>query len=50
MDYKVRQLKKDEDKILEVFLYEAIFIPERVEPPPKDIINHPDLYIYFRFW
>ena len=46
MDYKIRQLKKDEDKILEVFLYEAIFIPEGVEPPPKDIINHPDLNIY----
>lgn len=46
MDYKIRQLKKDEDKILEVFLYEAIFIPEGVEPQPKDIINHPDLNIY----
>ena len=46
MDYKIRKLRKDEDKILEVFLYEAIFIPEGVEPPPKDIINHPDLNIY----
>ena len=46
MDYKIRKLRKGEDKILEVFLYEAIFIPEEVEPPPKDIINHPDLNIY----
>ncbi len=46
MDYKIRKLKKDEFRILEIFLYEAIFIPEGVEPPPKDIINHPDLNIY----
>jgi len=43
---KIRKLKKDEVRILEIFLYEAIFIPEGVEPPPKDIINHPDLNIY----
>lgn len=46
MDYKIRKLKKDEVRILEIFLYETIFIPEGVEPPPKDIINHPDLNIY----
>ena len=46
MDYKIRKLKRDEVRILEIFLYEAIFIPEGVEPPPKDIINHPDLNIY----
>lgn len=46
MDYKIRKLKKDEVRILEIFLYEAIFILEGVEPPPKDIINHPDLNIY----
>ena len=46
MDYKIRKLKKDEVRILEIFLYEAIFISEVVEPPPKDIINHPDLNIY----
>ena len=46
MDYKIRKLKKDEIRILEIFLYEAIFIPEGVEPPQKDIINHPDLNIY----
>lgn len=46
MDYKIRKLKRDEVRILEIFLYEAIFIPEGVEPLPKDIINHPDLNIY----
>lgn len=28
------------------FLYEAIFIPEGVQAPSKDIVKHPDLQIY----
>ena len=31
---------------MNTFLYEAIFIPEGVPEPSKDIINHPDLQIY----
>ena len=34
----IREIKKDEYKILDDFIYEAIFIPEGVEKPPKDII------------
>lgn len=32
--------------LLEDFLYEAIFIPEGVEAPPKDIIKRPELQVY----
>jgi hypothetical protein len=32
--------------LLEDFLYEAIFIPEGIEPPPYDIIYLPELYMY----
>lgn len=32
--------------MLEDFLYEAIFIPKGVEPPPYDIIYLPELYMY----
>lgn len=46
MDYIIRELKPSEVKILDTFLYEAIYIPEGVEAPPKDIIRHPDLQIY----
>ena len=46
MDYIIRKLKQSEFEILEKFLYEAIFIPEGAEAPPKDIIKHPDLQIY----
>lgn len=46
MNYKIRKLKQNETKILDTFLYEAIFIPDGVQAPPKDIIAHPDLQIY----
>ena len=33
-------------RVLDTFLYEAIFIPEGFEPPPKDIIKEPELQVY----
>lgn len=46
MDYRIRALKPTEVSVLDTFLYEAIFIPEGVEAPSKDIIKHPDLQMY----
>ena len=46
MAYKIRTLEKSEYTVLEDFLYEAIFIPEGVEPPSKDIIKCPELQVY----
>ena len=46
MDYVIRELKQKEINLLDTFLYEAIFIPEGVQAPSKDIIEHPDLQIY----
>lgn len=46
MDYTIRRLKQEEAGILDTFLYEAIFIPEGVEAPPRDIINQPELQVY----
>ena len=46
MDYIIRKLKQAETKVLDTFLYEAIFIPEGAEAPPKDIINQPGLQVY----
>ena len=48
MNYSIRELKRDENKILDTFLYEAIFIPEGVPAPSKDIINKPDLQVYVK--
>lgn len=46
MNYKIRELKQNEIRLLDTFLYEAVFIPEGVQAPSKDIIKHPDLQIY----
>lgn len=46
MNYNIRKIREDEYKLLNDFIYEAIFIPEGVEPPPKSIINQPDLQVY----
>lgn len=41
MDYKIREIRKNEYSILSDFLHEAIFIPEGMDKPPKSIIEHP---------
>lgn len=46
MEYMIREIKKTEYQLLEDFLYEAIFIPEGVEPPPRSILKTPELQIY----
>lgn len=46
MEYIIRKLKQEEVNVLDTFLYEAIFIPEGAEKPPKDIINRPELQVY----
>ena len=43
----VRELRCDETELLKDFLYEAIFIPEGIEPPEKDIIFRPELKLYY---
>jgi len=45
MDYKIREIRENEYPILSDFLYEAIFIPEGMEKPPKSIIEQPELQI-----
>lgn len=48
MNYNIRKIHENEYNVLSDFIYEAIFIPEGVEPPPKSIINQPDLQVYIR--
>jgi len=42
----IREIKDDELSLLEDFLYEAIFIPEGIEAPPKEIIEKDELQVY----
>ena len=44
---KIRKLEDDEIGLLKDFLYEAIFVPEGMEPPDKSIVNQPELALYY---
>lgn len=46
MDYQIREIRENEYPILSNFLYEAIFVPEGMEKPPKSIIELPGLQVY----
>ena len=50
MNYSIRELKQDGNKVLDTFLYEAIFISKGASVPPKDIINQPDLQVYVKYF
>lgn len=58
MNYIIREINENETAVLEDFLYEAIFVPEGVQPPEKNIIKKPELQVYVagfgkkgrRFW
>lgn len=44
----IRNIHPQEIPVLDDFLYEAIFIPQGVEPPPRSIIEQDDLQVYVR--
>ncbi len=46
MNYQIREIKESEYSLLSDFLYEAIFIPEGIEKPPKSIIEQQELQVY----
>ena len=43
---EIRCIKENELSILRDYLYEAIFIPEGVEQPSRDIVEKPELRVY----
>lgn len=42
----VREMKTEEYPLLDDFLYEAIYIPEGGELPPRAVIEEPELQVY----
>ena len=44
----IRNIQPQEIPVLDDFLYEAIFIPQGVVPPPRSIIEQEDLQVYVR--
>ena len=45
--FLIRKLCSGESGLLKDFLYQAIFIPEGAEAPARDIIERPELRIYY---
>lgn len=48
MNYSIRRMKETEYSLLSNFLYEAIFIPQGVQAPPKSIIHNEELQVYIK--
>ena len=46
MEYKIRSISEGEYSLLKDFLYEAIFVPPGISPPPGSIIDQPELQVY----
>ena len=46
MNYTIREMKQEEYALLNDFLYEAIYIPEGAEPPPRSVVSLPELQEY----
>lgn len=44
----IREITPDDYPVLEDFLYNAIFVPEGGEMPPRDIIFEPEIYVYIK--
>lgn len=45
---EIRPLKPEGIPLLEEFLYQAIFIPQGLEPLPRSILKEPDLEMYIK--
>ena len=48
MKFKIREMQASEYGALEIFLYEAIFIPAGAAKPARKIIYQPELQIYIK--
>lgn len=46
MNYSIREMQKEEYSLLGDFLYEAIYIPDGTDAPPKSVIACPELQVY----
>ena len=43
----IRKLREDERELLKDFLYETIYVPQGMDPPARDIIERPELKLYY---
>ncbi|MDE6472016.1 MAG: GNAT family N-acetyltransferase [Clostridia bacterium] len=48
MEHVIREMKTNDYFLLDDFLYNAIFIPKGINPPPKSIIQQEELQVYVK--
>ena len=46
MNTIIRKIRSEEHDLLREFLYQAIYLPEGMEPPPRSVVNLPELQVY----
>ena len=44
----IRDMRESDHEFLPEFLYQAIYIPEGEEWPPRSIINDPEIFVYIK--
>lgn len=47
MEYIIREMREKEYPLLKDFCYESIYIPEGEDLPPRTIVEHPLLQVYY---
>ena len=43
---RIRAMQETDYECLPEFLYQAIFIPKGVDPPPRSVIHDPEIFVY----
>ena len=46
MNTIIREIRPEEHNLLREFLYQAIYLPEGVESPPRSVVDLPELQVY----
>jgi ribosomal protein S18 acetylase RimI-like enzyme len=46
MNTIIREIRPEEHNLLREFLYQAIYLPAGVEPPPRSVVDLPELQVY----
>lgn len=46
MNTIIRKIRPEEYSLLWEFLYQAIYLPEGMEPPPRSVVDLPELQVY----
>ena len=46
MNMIIREIRPEEHDLLREFLYQAIYLPDGVEPPPRSVVDLPELQVY----